>query len=223
MLIIPGVHEIKLNFVNAFLIEEQGALTLIDTGIPGCDKKIAAYIKSIGRQVTDIKIILITHSDPDHIGSLASLKKSSGATIYSSAIEAEAAKTGRSSRQMKTKGFRSLLRKLLMSLIMRIKPANVDKILKNSEELPILGGLVAVETPGHTPGHMSYYLKIPKILFCGDSMNPVDGKIASSRPGYTANAEQSEASYKKQASMSPAIVCFGHGEAIKEAEKKFIQ
>jgi len=222
MVITPGVHEISLGFVNAFLIDDGGSLTLIDTGIPGSDKKIIAYLRSIGRSVKDIKTILITHSDPDHMGSLASLKKQSGAVVYSSATEAEGITKGKSTRQTKIKGFKFIIRRILMSLIMRIKPAVVDKTLKNNDELPILGGLVAVETFGHTPGHLSYYLKNQKLLFCGDSMNPAEGKITGKRPPhYTANAEQAAESFKKQAAMKPSIVCFGHGTAIKEAENKF--
>jgi glyoxylase-like metal-dependent hydrolase (beta-lactamase superfamily II) len=224
MVIVPNVHEVNLGFVNAFLIEEPSGLTLIDTGIPGCDKKIIAYIKSIGKSEKDIKRILLTHSDPDHIGALAVLKKLSGAEVYASAAEAEGIAKGKSTRQTKIKGFRGIMRKIMMSLMMRIKPVTVDKTLKNNDELPVLGGLVAIETFGHTPGHLSYYLKAHKLLFCGDSMNPAEGKITGKRPAhYIANAEQAAQSFKKQAAMKPAIVCFGHGTAIKEAEDKFAE
>lgn len=201
MLVIPGVHEINLGFVNAFLIEDKDGLTLIDTGVPGSDKKIVTYLKGIGKLPKDIKRILLTHSDPDHIGSLANLKKLSGAEVYSSAIEAKGIETGKSTRQ--TKG---IVRKILMSAVMRIKPATVDDTLKQSDELPALGGLVAVETFGHTPGHLSYFLKGSKPLFCGDSMRMQEGRLISSRAGFTANTEMAEQSYKKQAAMRPDII-----------------
>jgi len=215
MVIIPGIHLIKLNFVNAYLIEEPKGLTLIDTGIPGSYKKIIEYIVSLGRKVTDIKTILVTHSDPDHIGSLAKLKELSCAKVCSSATEAEGLRQGRSTRRSKPQGFKMIIRKILMAVILRIKPVKVDKVLKDKDALPIFKGLVAIDTNGHTPGHMSYFLKVPKVLFCGDSMNGIEGKLTSSRPMYTADAKAADKAFKKQLGLKPRIICCGHGEVIR--------
>ncbi|HZY43274.1 MAG TPA: MBL fold metallo-hydrolase, partial [Anaerolineae bacterium] len=63
MEVAPNVHQITLNFVNAFLIIDEDGLTLIDTGLPGSDKKIIEYLSGIGRLPNNLKRIILTHSD----------------------------------------------------------------------------------------------------------------------------------------------------------------
>ncbi len=224
MVIIPGIHAINLGFVNCYLIEEPDSLTLIDCGIPPSGKKIASYINSIGRPIKELKNILITHSDGDHIGSLADLKELSGAKVYSSAIEAEGIKLGKSTRKIEFKGFMKIAG-WLMSKRMKVKPADVDKFLKENDEIPVLGGLLVLETAGHTPGHLSFYLKSTKVLFSGDSFLVKNDKLytasTSLRQMFTWNKEKSGESIMKQTLLKPGIVCPGHGGVVKNAEKFF--
>ena len=166
MVIIPGVHVIKLGFVNSFLIEEPDSLTLIDCGIPPSGGKITAYIRSIGRQVKDLKKILITHSDTDHVGSLAYLKRLSRAEVYASAVEAGGIRLGKSTKMVKFRGIRRI-RSAIISLMAKMAHLEVEHILSDNDVIPVLGGITAIETTGHSPGHMSYYLKSLKILFAG--------------------------------------------------------
>ncbi len=59
----------------------------------------------------------------------------------------------------------------------------MDEILKDGQTLPVLGGLRVVETPGHTPGHISLFAPAVGMLFCGDSMVTDENGIRGSRPG----------------------------------------
>jgi glyoxylase-like metal-dependent hydrolase (beta-lactamase superfamily II) len=220
MVVIKGVHAIKLGFVNAYLIEEPDCLTLIDCGIPPSGKKIRSYIESIGRPVKDLKHILITHADGDHIGSLAYLKRLSGARVYSSEAEAAGIKIGKSTRQVRFRGFMRFL-SFLSVLLIKIKPVDVDVLLKDGDEIPVLGGLAALETPGHTIGHLSFYSRSPNILFSGDSLTSDSDEIHSSRPLFTWDPDKAGESFKKQLNLKPEIVCCGHGEVVRDAKNKF--
>mgnify|MGYP000049352272 CR=1 FL=1 len=60
-LVVPGVYQISLGFVNAFLLESDDGLILIDTGIPGSADKILGAISALGKQPADIHQILVTH------------------------------------------------------------------------------------------------------------------------------------------------------------------
>jgi len=70
-----------------------------------------------------VKRILITHSDLDHIGSLAALKKATGARTYASQVESEYIAAGKPSRQPRRTGF-SLRR--LMRPFFNAGPFQVD-------------------------------------------------------------------------------------------------
>ena len=221
MEIILNVHLIPDIIANPYLIVDPDGLTLIDTGLPGSDKKILNYIAGMGRSPADLKRIIITHSDMDHIGGLYSLKKATGARTYASEIEAKAIASGKPSRPIKP-GL--TLRRVLMSILslwMKPHPMQVDEILKDGQVLSLLGGLQVVETTGHTPGHISLYASRSAVLFPGDSMVSDDKGLHGSRPAVTWDMAKADESVRKQAALGARIVCPGHGPVVTDAQDKF--
>jgi glyoxylase-like metal-dependent hydrolase (beta-lactamase superfamily II) len=73
--VVPGLWEVPLGFVNAFLLETENGLALIDTGVAGSADKILEVVRATGRAPADIRHILMTHCHGDHAGSLAELKR----------------------------------------------------------------------------------------------------------------------------------------------------
>ena len=86
--IVPGV------IGNSYLLVDADGLTLIDTGIPGSAIKILNFIRRLGYTKRDLNRILLTHADWDHAGSLAALKRATGARVYASMYEARAVASG---------------------------------------------------------------------------------------------------------------------------------
>jgi glyoxylase-like metal-dependent hydrolase (beta-lactamase superfamily II) len=221
MEILPNVHLIPDIIANPYLIVEPDGLTLIDTGIPGSENKILKYISDLGRSPRDLKRIILTHSDLDHVGSLPALKQASGARPYASDIEARAIAQGRASRQIKPA---NPLRRILFSIVrfwFKAIPIQVDEILADGQDLPILGGMRVVETAGHTPGHISLYVPGLSLLFAGDSMVSDENGLYGSRPANTWDSVKANESVRKQAALGASIVCPGHGPVIKDAMDKF--
>ena len=221
MEIVANVHLIPNIIANPYLIIDPDGLTLIDAGLPGNDKKILGYIVGLGRSPSDLKRIIITHSDNDHVGSLSAIKQASGARIYASAIESDAISKGHSSRQIKPKNF---FRKLLMGVagrFMKVAPISADETLSEGQVLPVLGGLRVVETPGHTPGHISLFSPSTGILFAGDSIVSRKGGLVRSVPANTWNEAKANDSARKQATLGARIVCSGHGSVVLDATDKF--
>ncbi|HEY4690237.1 MAG TPA: MBL fold metallo-hydrolase [Anaerolineae bacterium] len=220
MEIITGVHVIPSPIVNCYLIVDGDGLTLIDTGLPGNDQRILKTITGIGRKPEDLKRIVITHADGDHVGSLAALQAVTGARVYASRVEAGAIAAGRSARELKTRGVLKMLMKLVAP-VFKAKPAQVDEILAEGQTLPVLGGLRVVETPGHTPGHLSLFLPSSGVLFGGDSMVSGKGGLRVSRGYNTWDEGKARASALKQAALGARIVCVGHGPVVRDAAGKF--
>jgi len=158
MKISENVYVVPKVIANSYILVDPDGLTVIDAGLPRSEKKILKYMVSLGKSARDIKRIVITHADLDHFGGLDALQKSSGAHTYASQIEAEAMAKGKSSREIKPSGF-SLRRMLfaVLSPFIKATPFQVDEILSEGQTLPVLGGLQVIETPGHTPGHISLF------------------------------------------------------------------
>jgi glyoxylase-like metal-dependent hydrolase (beta-lactamase superfamily II) len=213
---VPGV------IANPYILVDADGLTLIDTGLPRSNAKILTYVASLGKSAHDVKRILITHSDLDHVGSLAILHKLTGARTYASQIEANAIAAGRASRQIKRSGFSA--RRLMFALLgplMRAKPFQVDEILADGQVLPVQGSLLVVDTSGHTPGHLSFFAPASGILFCGDSLVTDENGIHGSRPGLTWDAPKARQAERRQAALGAQIVCPGHGPVVRDADGKF--
>ena len=214
--VVPGV------VANAYILVDTDGLTIIDTGLPRSEKKILAYVATLGKSAHDVKRIILTHSDLDHVGGLAALHKLTGARTYASQIEAEAIASGKSSRKIKPSGFS--MRRLMFAVLrpfMKATPFKVEEIMTDGQVLPALGGLRVVDTSGHTPGHISLFAPVVGILFCGDSMVNDETGIHGSRSGLTWDNAKAREAEKKQAALGAHIVCSGHGPVVMDATGKY--
>ena len=222
MKIVDNIYLVPGVVANPYILVDPDGLTVVDTGLPGSQKKILAYITSLGKTARDVKRILLTHSDLDHVGGLAALQKLTGAHTYASQVEANAIAAGRASRQVNPSGIS--LRRVMFSLLrpfMKASPFQVDEILVDGQVLPALGGLRVIETNGHTPGHISFFVPVPGVLFTGDSLVTDQNGIHGSRPGLTWDDARAREAERKQAALGARIVCPGHGPVIMDAAGKF--
>ena len=80
--VINGVHVVPMGMANAFLIEGDDGLTLIDAGFPGKEAAVFGAIRGLGRSPDQLKHLIFTHGHPDHIGSAAAIVRETGARTY---------------------------------------------------------------------------------------------------------------------------------------------
>jgi glyoxylase-like metal-dependent hydrolase (beta-lactamase superfamily II) len=172
-------------------------LTLVDTSVQGSEDKIFALIESLGRQRTDLHHILITHSDGDHVGSLPALVAATGANVYAQAQEAAVIEGKRPARSGQNVA----------------KPVTVGQVVREGDMLDLHGGILVVETFGHTVGHVSYYMRAARLLIVGDCIVNTQG-LASSIPQYTYDAVAARQTVHKLAMLEPESLVFGHGAPI---------
>ena len=223
MKIIENVYIVPGITANCYILVAPDGLTIVDTGLRYSEKTIFRYMANNGWSARNIKRILITHADFDHYGCLAALQKASGACTYASPVEAQAIAKGGSSRRIHRSGDRSLEGRLFAFFIRIIKPIpiQVDESLAEGQVLPILGGLQVIETPGHSPNHVSFFAPSVRTLFCGDSMRSGETGLHTSRSRNNWDQDKAKASVRKQAGLGAQIVCPGHGPVVRAAENKF--
>jgi hydroxyacylglutathione hydrolase len=161
---IPGIYRVDgVRGANAYLVIDEDKTLVIDTGMPGNAKRIAAYVEGLGKKLSDIKFIILTHADIDHIGSAAELRRMTGAKL---AIHADDAPILRGEESFKTiRGPLGFILKPAMRLI-RCHPAEPDVILSADSEIE---GFRIIHVPGHTKGSICVY-KPGKVIFVGDAL-----------------------------------------------------
>lgn len=220
MEVIANVHHIPGVMANPYLILGPRGLMLVDAGLPGSQRRILRYIRHLGYHPPDLKQILITHADYDHVGGLAALKAATGASVYAHPIEAEAIAAGHSSRELKPSNVATKLVFRLTGVLVRVPPMQVDGFLNDGQELPELGGLRVLATPGHTPGHVSFYSQSASILFSGDSVVSTREGLRGSQGANTWDQAKADSSRRAQAALGAQIVCPGHGPVVCNAAGK---
>ncbi len=213
MKITGSIHMIKGLVSNQYLLVDLDKLILIDAGINYDSSRILKYIEKIGFVHTDLKIVLLTHSDADHFGGANAIRRLTNAKVYASEIEAKSIEKGESSRALKPKGLEKTFYSMA-NLFMHNEPTGIDDLIKENQELPFLGGLLVLNTAGHTPGHYSFFNKRNRILFSGDSIIISGNKIMPSMGANTWNEEMAQESFNIQSDLNAKIIAGGHGYLI---------
>ncbi|MGD2026865.1 MAG: MBL fold metallo-hydrolase [Anaerolineales bacterium] len=218
--IIPGVYCLDLGVSNCYIILEEDQITLIDAGVKRSFDWIHSFLRSLDRSPENLTHILLTHADLDHVGAASALKEDSDVKVYASHVAADALAVGRSSRKVKMGIFTPIFSWFeRQGGAMKVE---VDEILSPGDVLPILGGLEVLETPGHTPGHISFYAREHKLLFAGDSVSTQEGSVLYNRmKSFNWDNDLMQTSVHEQEALQPEIVCSGHGPVVFGAAGKF--
>lgn len=207
--IAPGVYWIDGSASNLYLCVEDEGLTLIDAGMPRRQGLVWELLAELGRPRTDLKRIVLTHADLDHAGSTAVLQAESGAKVYAGSETAEYLPTGKSPKHLPA------IMHALASL-MKFKPVPTAAIqaVQDGDVLPVLGGLQALATPGHTTDHFSFFNPATGVLFTGDALNTRAGSLQSTPPRITADQDAARQSAIRLLELAPAVFACGHGTPL---------
>ena len=175
MEIAPGVHQVRMLGADAFLLADE-RLTLIDAGMVGSRLALERYLKRIGRGIDELERIVCTHGHPDHIGGLSEIVRDrEDVTVL--IHPHDLAGLQRPWREAFARSEPRAERRGRIIQYLTRTPA-VPTPVEDGELLPVLGGLRVVHTPGHTPGSICLYLEPRRILFTGDVLQVVRGRLA---------------------------------------------
>lgn len=210
------VHEIRHGWANCFLLDAGDGLTLIDTGRPGFLPGFHRLFKRLGRPLSDLRHIVLTHTHPDHVGNARDLQRLSDAEIVTSAEAATMLAAGETFRPHSPRP--DLIGRLVERLVVsraarRIEPVPVHRTVADGDSLPVAGGLEVIATPGHATGHLAF--RSPQhggILFAGDAMVSLPWL---NLPFVAEDWEQTQASAHRLATLQVETAYFGHGRPLR--------
>jgi len=203
MEIAKGVEMLQLKFqefiIHPILLWDDEMAVLIDTGFPGQIEDIQVEMEKVGVSFDALKVVILTHQDIDHIGSLPELLQRCGSNIKVYA------------HQLDKPYIEGDLPLLKDGKVENPPKGKVNNTVIDGQELPYCGGILILHTPGHTPGHISLYLKQSKTLIAGDSMYSVNGKLGGIHAPTTLNIKEAQQSLKKYLNLDiESVVCY-HG------------
>ena len=210
--------------VHAFLLDDGRELTLIDTMYDDDGRHVLAELASIGKQPSDVKHIILTHAHKSHIGGLAALKQASGASVYAHPWEVDIIAGRREATRVSKIPKKPLaVYHLQLGLALGLgkhTPCEVDRRLKAGDRV---GPLEVVETPGHTPGCLSFWWPERRALFAGDVIATWPD-FAAGWPGLTLDNDRNLRSVRDLTAFGNAeILGIGHGEPITQGAAEAIK
>ena len=211
--IIRGVYRLSAGYVSAYVIDGDEGVTLVDTLLPNKEQAVADALGQIGRSLEDVSAVLLTHSHADHAGSAAAVKAASGADVYASTGDVAAVR-GQEKPSLPPVAERLSILKPLMRLLPAPAPVEVEHVIGEGIGARLPENLQVIDTPGHTPGHVSYLLdRQGGLLVVGDAAVSKRGKVAR---GYMNRAEATfDASLRHIAEFEFERAVFGHADPIR--------
>jgi glyoxylase-like metal-dependent hydrolase (beta-lactamase superfamily II) len=215
VLLIPRGPQEAGSFLNLTLIvDEENGTTLVDAGLPDQTETIIAALVEAGIGVRDLRRIIFTHQDLDHVGSGAALVRQSGARVLAHSADAPYLE-GRL-RPLKPTPEMLEQRPHMREVVERLEPVSVDEQVENDTRLELAGGTQVIFTPGHTPGHISLYLEGSKILIAGDALTAEGGYLNGPNPSATLDMSTAIRSTQKLADLDIDIIVCYHGGVVSE-------
>ena len=221
MLIAPGIHRVGSNpIVNAYLLEEGGAVTVIDAGMPGLYRALPAELAAMSRSLADVRALLLTHGHSDHVG-FAERLRSGGVPV--SVHEADAAlargEVPNDARQAGPLRPAPILNFLWFSLRqggLRRPAVGAVATFGDGATLDVPGSPRVIVAPGHTAGSACLHLGARSTLFVGDALCTY--AVTSGRRGpqlspFNADRGQALNSLERLHGVDARLVLPGHGEA----------
>lgn len=192
--------------VNAYVLGD----VLVDAGYAGSGKKV---LKLLGDHT--ITAHALTHAHPDHVGGSKTVVDALGIPFWAPEGDAAAVERGR------TVGPPGRLQ----GLVEKTGGFKTVPIARRLQEGDEVAGFTVIDTPGHSPGHISFWRESDRVLICGDvwfNMN-----VLTTKPGLraplglpTVDPALNARSQQKLVDLKPDIACFGHGPVMRDAASK---
>src|ERR1700761_2808635 len=218
MQLTPGLHRFGNDIVAAHLLVTDEGITLIDAALPGHYADLRRELAAIGRPITDIKGIVLTHGDSDHIGFAERLRNELGIPVYVGAADADRAKGAKPPATPKDEkklwpmlgfGFYALRKGMV-----RIPPLTEVQPVSDGDVLPLPGAPVILGMPGHSPGSIAIYAPTVKTVFVGDELTTrhvLTGVKGPQPAPFTDDQADSSASLEKIRNLDVDWIIPGHG------------
>ncbi|RIV16754.1 MBL fold metallo-hydrolase [Alicyclobacillaceae bacterium I2511] len=206
--------------IHPVIIRDRDGVTLVDTGMPGQFSQLRAALEQAGVALTDLRRVILTHQDVDHIGGLPDLLREGPTNLkvwahaadrpYIEGVKPLLKADPQRTRQMLSH-MPPALRAQVESMFVHLPSGRVDVELTDDEVLSVGGGTRVIYTPGHTPGHVSLFVESEKTLITGDAMLIKDGELQGPNPTNTPDMAQAILSLTKLANLPvQTVVCY-HG------------
>jgi glyoxylase-like metal-dependent hydrolase (beta-lactamase superfamily II) len=206
--IADGLHVLRsrpAHSFNSYLAED----VLFDAGTRWAARRILREVDG-----HEVRAHVVSHAHADHQGSSRAICSRLGVPLWAPAAEADAIEAG----DLRATGPLNLVTRTQL----RVWAGPAVPVARRLVEGDVVGGFTVLETPGHSPGHLSFWRESDRVLLAFDVLfgrHPVTGRPGLHLPPdrFTLDPALNRRQVARLAELEPSIVCFGHGPPLRDA------
>ncbi|MEU4579004.1 MBL fold metallo-hydrolase [Nonomuraea sp. NPDC023979] len=218
MKLAPHLHRLGNDVVACYLVDTDEGITLIDAGLPGHWRELQRELRSLGKSVDDIRGLVLTHGDSDHIGFAERLRSEHGVPVFVHAADAARTRTGEKPKTAwgpmrlgPTLGFFGYA---IRKNGLRTRYVSEVTTIADGDVLDLPGNPVIVGMPGHSPGSVAVHVPIADALFVGDALTTrhvLTGRGGPQPAPFTDDPAEALSSLDRISGLPASWVLPGHG------------
>jgi glyoxylase-like metal-dependent hydrolase (beta-lactamase superfamily II) len=202
----------------SYAVTTQDGVVLVDAGMDSSGADIQALLAAMGQLEKSVRAVLLTHWHNDHAAGARAIQRRSDCPVYYHANDQPWL-----SRAAARGGLRGWIAKrvpewgvgvLLIGLLGEAVPEAVRAAEYLKDGQIVAGGFEVVETPGHTPGHVSFYYRPERVLFAGDALAVIGGRVRFMARPVTLDVPAARRSMDRCLSLDIQALCPGHREPL---------
>lgn len=217
---IRGIHRVGDDIVNVYLIEESGQVTIVDAGMPSYYNLLPAALAEMGRSLTDVRAIVLTHGHSDHIGFAERARREQSWPVSVHELDAALAR-GEVPNPAKGSGTSTRLGPILGFAWFGLRHGALRQLhlgevstFGDGATLDVPGSPRVIHLPGHTPGSAALVLADRSAVLIGDALATyavTNGERGPQIAPYTADRERALTSLSRLEGLDAQHVLPGHG------------
>jgi len=217
MKLASSLHRIGNDIVAVYLVDTAEGVTVIDAGLPGHWRELLAELESMGRTLADVKGVILTHGDSDHLGFAERLRRDHGVPVFVHPGDADRAKGGSkpsAGKQSMGPAMLGFLAYTLRKNGLRTSYLGETVDARDGETLDLPGAPVIIGLPGHSPGSIAIHVPLVDAVFVGDGLatrHVLTGRTGPQPAPFTDEPAQAVASLRALVATGATWVLPGHG------------
>ncbi|TDE45719.1 MBL fold metallo-hydrolase [Nonomuraea mesophila] len=212
------LHRIGNDLVAVYLVVTDDGVTVVDAGLAGHWRELTAELAALGRTPADIRGVVLTHGDTDHLGFAERLRRERGVPAFVHSADAARARgevkvknswgrarLGATARFLWYAAGKGGLRTTYLTQVSEVADGDV---------LDLPGAPRILQLPGHSPGSIAVHVPEADAVFVGDGLTTrhvLTGQRGPQPAPFTDDREQALASLDRLGEIRAKWVLPGHG------------